>query len=163
MEYRDLYDENKNLLGSKVKKDEIIPEGTFYLMVVIMVQNSENKFLIQKRTANKGGTWAFTGGHPKSGESSLDGIITEVSEEIGIDISNDEIILFKEAKGKNSFCDLYYLKKDISIDDIKIQAEEVDSVKWASLDEIHQFISNKEFNKGHAMMFADCLTYLERN
>lgn len=130
------------------------------MMVVIFIQNNNNEFLIQKRSLDKGGKWATTGGHPKSGESSLQGIITEVKEELGIKINNP--ILFKQANGKNTICDLYYIKDDIDISKITIQKEEVENVKWASIDEINNLMNNGEFNKGHYMMFKDCLDFLDK-
>ena len=161
MEYRDLYDSNRKLSGETILKGEPIPEDRFILMVVIFIMNNKNEFLMQKRSKEKGGLWATTGGHPKSGESSLEGIITECNEELAIKINNP--ILFKKASGKQSFCDLYYLKEDINIDDIIIQKEEVDEVKWLTLSEIEELNNKGLFNKGHYMMFKDCLEYIEKN
>jgi len=160
METRDLYDINRNLIGKTIKKDDKIPDNTYIMMVVIFIQNSNNDFLIQKRSLDKGGKWASTGGHPKAGESSLQGIITEVKEELGIKINNP--ILFKQANGKNTICDLYYIKEDIDLTKITIQKKEVDEVKWASIDEINNLMNNDEFNKGHYMMFKDCLKFLDK-
>lgn len=160
MEIRDLYDINRNLIGKTIKKDDKIPDNTYIMMVVIFIQNNNNEFLIQKRSLDKGGKWATTGGHPKSGESSLQGIITEVKEELGIKINNP--ILFKQANGKNTICDLYYVKDDIDVAKITIQKEEVENIKWASIDEINNLMNNGEFNKGHYMMFKDCLEFLDK-
>lgn len=160
METRDLYDINRHLIGKTIKKDDKIPDNTYIMMVVIFIQNSNNDFLIQKRSLDKGGKWASTGGHPKSGESSLQSIITEVNEELGIEINTP--ILFKQANGKNTICDLYYIKVDIDLTKITIQKEEVDEVKWASIDEINDLMNNDEFNKGHYMMFKDCLKFLDK-
>lgn len=159
MEYRDLYDLNRNLTGEKILKGEKVPDDRAILMVVIFIENSKKEFLMQKRCALKGGLWATTGGHPKAGESSLEGIITECKEELGIKINNP--ILFKQASGKNAFCDLYYLKGDFN--NFVIQEEEVDEVKWLSKDEIDKLYNEGLFNKGHYMMFKDCLEYIEKN
>lgn len=160
MEKRDLYDINKNLIGKSIYKDDEIPNNTYILVVVIFIQNDNNEFLIQKRSIDKGGKWASTGGHPKSGENSLQGILTEVKEELGIEIESPT--LFKTANGKNTICDLYYIKKNIAIDNIKFQKEEVSNVKWASIDEINTLMNNNEFHKGHYMMFKDCLEFLNK-
>ena len=74
MEKRDLYNENKELTGKTIYKNEEIPEGYFILMVVAFIENNEGLFLIQKRSAIKGGECAFTGRHPKSGENSKEGL-----------------------------------------------------------------------------------------
>lgn len=160
MEYRDLYDINRNLTGEKILKGEEIPDNRAILMVVIFIENSKGQFLMQKRSTEKGGLWATTGGHPKSGETSLEGVLTECSEELGIEINNPT--LFKQASGKKAFCDLYYLKQDIDINDIIIQEEEVDEVKWLSVEEIEELNHNSQFNKGHYMMFKDCLEFLNK-
>lgn len=160
MEIRDLYDINRNLIGKTIVKGDEIPDNTYIMMVVIFIQNDNNEFLIQKRSIEKGGKWATTGGHPKSGETSLQGILTEVKEELGIKINNP--ILFKQANGKNTICDLYYIKKNIDIEEITIQKEEVTNIKWASVDEINNLMNNDEFNKGHYMMFKDCLEFLNK-
>ena len=157
MEKRDLYNENKELTGKTIYKNEEIPEGYFILMVVAFIENNEGLFLIQKRSDIKGGEWAFTGGHPKSGENSKEGLYTEIKEELGIDAINP--ILFKEAKGKNTFCDLYYLKQDIKLEDIIKQDEEVEEVVYASKEEIEDLYNKGLFKKGHYMMFMDLLKY----
>lgn len=95
MEFRDLYDENKMVTGKTFIKGEQVPEGYYYLIVAIYIQNSKGEFLIQKRFPRKGGKWATTAGHPKAGETSLEGLITEVEEEIGIDLRQDNPILFE--------------------------------------------------------------------
>ena len=114
MEYRDLYDLNRNLTGEKILKGEEIPDNRAILMVVVFIENSKGQYLMQKRSALKGGLWATTGGHPKTGETSLEGVLTECSEELGIEITNPT--LFKQAASKKAFCDLYYLKHDIILD-----------------------------------------------
>ncbi len=158
MEKRDLYDENKNLIGKTIYKDEEIPNGKFILVVVAVIQNSDGKFLIQKRSEAKGGQWALTGGHPKSGETSLQGLLTEVKEELGINVKDP--VLFKEAQGENVFCDLYYVKQDFDVKDIVMQEEEVSGVMFATIEEIDSLFNKGTFKKGHYMMFQDCLEYL---
>ncbi len=160
MELRDLYDENKNVTGLTFVKGEQVPKGYYYLIVAIYIQNNKGEFLIQKRVSRKGGKWATTAGHPKAGETSLEGLITEVEEEIGIDLSGDNPILFETWNINDQFFDIYYLKKDIDLNVIKIQEEEVDGVKWASIDEIKKMKENDEFHEGHYIMFEKCLNYL---
>ena len=58
--------------------------------------------------------------------------------------------------------DLYYLKEDININNVKIQEEEVDQVKWASIDEINEMIRNKEFSESHTEFFKCCLEFLNK-
>lgn len=159
MEQRDLYDVNKKLINKTIYKGEIIPENNYILVVVIFIQNKKGEFLIQKRSEKKGGQWANTGGHPKTKESSLQGIISEVKEEIGLDIKNP--ILFKELKFKNIFCDLYYIKDDFDINDVVMEEEEVQDVKYASIKEIERLYKKGLFKDSHYKLFQECLEYLK--
>ena len=49
--------------------------------------------------------------------------------------------------------DVYYLEKNINIEDIKVQEEEVEFVKWLSIDEIKELINKGEFRKGNIVAF----------
>lgn len=159
MEVRDLYDENKKVTGKTFIKGEQVPKGYFYLIVIIVIENDQGEFLIQKRVARKGGKWALTGGHPKAGETSLEGIIEEVKEELGIDVSKDKLTLFKEITNNDQYFDLYYLKKNIDINDIVIQEEEVDGVMWASKDKVNNMFQAGEFHEGHYKILQEYLKY----
>lgn len=156
MEYRDLYDENKNLTGEKISINDEISKGKYINTVVIFIENNRGELLLQIN--KKYNLWSTTGGHPKSGESSLDGIITEVKEELGIDISNDKLILFKTIKTEDDFVDLYYLKKDIDLMDI-VRNEEVGEVGWFNDEEILEMISKKKLIPSHISFYKELLNY----
>ena len=124
------------------------------------------KFLIQKRSKIKNGKYATTGGHPKAGQSSLEGIITEVKEEIGLDISNQDIKLYysERVDSESVFSDSYYLKMDIpDINNLKLQKSEVDSIYWFSRDEIENLMKTGKFFKNHYDEFEILLNLLDSN
>ena len=160
MELRDLYDENKKLTGEKIYKGQDVPKGCYYITVVVFIQNSKNEFLLQKRVKKKDGKWATTGGHPVSGETSRQGIITEIKEELGIDILEKNIKLFKTIKTEDDFVDIYYLIEDIDINKVRIQKEEVSAVKWATINDIEKMIEEGDFSESHRDFFEDCIKYL---
>lgn len=123
MEKRDLYDENKQKTGEVIEKGQEVPKGRYYITVVVWMQNSNGDFLIQRTVPEKYHMWSTTGGHPKSGESSLEGIVTEIKEELGLSVSEKDLQLFKTIKTEDDFVDIYYLKIDVSLDNITIQEE----------------------------------------
>ena len=88
-ELRDLYDSNGNVTDKTYHKGEKVPDGYYPMVVMVVIRNSDGKFLMQKRSINKGGDWGVTGGHPKSGESSLDGIVQE-AEQLDIETKTPE-------------------------------------------------------------------------
>ena len=163
MEYLDLYDENKKLTGKKILRNKNgynLKKGNYINIVIIFIKNDENKFLIQKTSKQKGSIWATTGGHVKSGQTCDDAIIEEVREELGIDISLEKVELFKTIKYNMYYQDIYYLEKNIDIKDLKIQEEEVEFVKWLSINEINELIKKGEFRYGNIDAFKYMLEKL---
>lgn len=164
MEKRDLYDANRRLTGETIFKGEEIPNGKYINVVLVFIQNSEGNFLIQKRSERKNGKFATTGGHPKSGEDSIQGIITEVKEEIGIDIKPEDLQLYFGGRSDTDkvFWDDYYIKMDVqNIENLKLQKEEVASVHWFSADEIKELMKQDKFFKNHYEEFEILLKWLE--
>jgi 8-oxo-dGTP pyrophosphatase MutT (NUDIX family) len=163
MEKRDLYDAERNLTGETILKGEKIPEGKYIVVVLVFIQNSEGKFLIQKRSKIKNGKFATTGGHPKSGESSIQGILTEVEEEIGLKLNPNDLQLYFSGKSESEkvFWDDYYIKKDVEdIRCLKLQEEEVDSVEWLSKNDIENLMNQDKFFKNHYEEFEILLKWL---
>ena len=163
MEYRDLYDENKLITGEVIKKGDVVPRGRYYLTVVVWIENSKGDLLIQKRLPEKYHMWATTGGHPKSGESSLEGMVTELKEELGINVDSKELKLFKTIKTEDDFVDLYYLKKNIDIKNIIVQKEEVEDVKWVTNEEIDELIKQGNFLSPHIDFYKYLLEFKKNN
>jgi len=165
MEKRDLYDEKRELTGETIYKGEEIPNGKYIIVVLVFIQNSEGKFLIQKRSERKNGKFATTGGHPKSGEDSIQGIITEVKEEIGIDIKPEDLQLYFSGKSDEEkvLWDDYYIKMDIpNIEELNLQKDEVESVHWFSIDKIKQLMKEDKFFKNHYEEFEILLDWLNK-
>lgn len=159
-EERDLYDSNCNLTGKTYLKGDPIPEGYYPMVVMVVLQNSEGKFLMQKRVPSKGGDWGVTGGHPKAGQSCLEGIITEAQEELGIDISRKKLEVFDYGCDGKDCYKMYYLNIDIPIEQITIQKEELSQVRWFSMEELQQMVETKELNEDQIACFVKCTKYL---
>ena len=158
MEYLDLYDENRKLTGKKILRGSEKPKkGEYINIVIIFIKNDKDKFLIQKTSKEKGSVWATTGGHVKSGQIFKEAIIEEVKEELGFDIIKEKVQLICTEKFDFAFQDAYYLEKNINIEDIKLQEEEVEFVKWLSVDEIKDLINKGEFRKGNIVAFEKLL------
>ena len=163
MEKRDLYDENRQLTGETIFKGEEFPDGRFIIVVLIFIQNSKGEFLIQKRSERKNGKYATTGGHPKSGETSLQGIISEVKEEIGLNLKEKDLQLYYSGKSNKVFWDDYYIKMDVpNIEELKLQEEEVEKVCWLKEEEIKKLMEEDKFFKNHYEEFEILLEWLKK-
>ena len=164
MEKRDLYDIERNLTGETILKGEEIPENRYIVVVLVFIQNSDGKFLIQKRSERKNGKYATTGGHPKSGENSIQGIITETQEEIGVKLEKNDLQLYYSGRSDKErvFFDDYYIKMDIEdIAKLKLQESEVSSLSWFSEKEIKQLMREDKFFKNHYEEFEILLDWLK--
>ena len=164
VEKRDLYDINRKFTGEKIFKGEKTPDNRYIIVVLVFIQNSEGEFLIQKRSERKNGKYATTGGHPKSGENSIQGIISEVYEEIGLKLNPNDLELYYSgiSDKEKVFWDDYYIKTDIeNIEKLKLQKEEVSSVCWLSENEIKKLMKEDKFFKNHYEEFEVLLDWLK--
>lgn len=97
----DVYDENRNLTGKTIsRKNFLSGNGKYHLVVHIWIKNSNNEWLISKRTPNKFCPllWECTGGSVLAGESSIEGALREVKEELGISLPMNSGCLYKTMK-----------------------------------------------------------------
>ncbi len=161
-EKRDLYDKDRNKLAETIFKGERIPDDRYIVVVLVFIENMDGQFLIQKRSMVKNGLYATTGGHPKSGESSLEGLISEVKEEIGLELDSNNLELYYQGKSdkEHVFWDDYYIKMDIhNINDLSLQKEEVESIEWLSEDEIRRLMQEEKFFQSHYEEFEILLEW----
>lgn len=166
MEYLDLYDKNKKLTGEIIERKKLktsMPKDRYLNVVQIFIQSSDGKFLIQYTSKEKGNEIATTGGFVQAGQTSDQTITREVKEELGVDISNEDYKLIDTILFKQVFIDVYYLKKDYNLDDFILQKEEVEEVKWLTIDEIKNLIELDKFRKSNVISFNLVLDYLNKN
>ena len=163
-EKRDLYDENSRLTGRTYFKGDAFPKGFYPMVVMACIQNNEGKFLMQKRVPAKGGDWGVTGGHPKSGESPIEGMITEIKEEIGVDVLPNELKVFSEGCDGVDCYKMYYLKTDFDLSDFVIQEEELTELRWFSMQELQDMVDKRILNPNQIACFKKCEKFLnEKN
>ena len=145
-EYTDLYDDNKNLTGEKIFREKgtklEVPKGKYTIVVLAFIENSKGEFLFQMTSKRKKSVWATTGGHVKAGQTSKEAILEEIKEELGIDIDPTEIKLFKTYKYESAFKDVFYIRKDIDINELVYKEDEVEYVRYLTKEEIMDLINN---------------------
>lgn len=152
MEYFDIYDKNRRLIGKRVKRgeDSLLPPGEYHLVADVILVNSTGEFLIQKRCADKRycpNMWGLTGGAVSAGETSIQAIIRETKEEIGLDLRAEDLTLFYQSYGEDMavLVDVWSACKDVDVADLIMQKEEVCALKWASADELRKLFAEKQF------------------
>lgn len=153
MEIWDLYDKDRIKTGETMVRGSQFKENTYHLVVHVCIFNLEGKMLIQQRQPFKDGwpnMWDITvGGSALSGDTSQLAAEREVYEEIGYKLSLDGIRPSLTINFDKGFDDIYLIQKDIDISKLKLQYEEVQSVNWASKEEILSMIDEEIFIPYH--------------
>lgn len=151
MEIRDLYNRDKEKTNETIYATEPIPENRYILIQSVLIQNHKGQILVQKRSKQKGGEYALTSGHAKTGETPIQGIITEIKEELGIDVIPEQLTLIHSERSdtNQAFYDLFYLQNNYDISKMKLQKEEVEEVKWLTEKEVETLCSNNNFKTSH--------------
>ena len=154
MELLDLYDDNGKKLNKTVERGQKFDKGNIMLSIAF-IKNSDNKYLIQKTSKEKGTKYSSTGGHVIHGETGLTTIIREIKEELGLNINPNELEFISLVKYPTKPCliNLYLLKKDVYIEKLKLQKEEVESVIWFTKKEILNLIKENKFLESHGYLF----------
>ena len=157
MELLDLYDSDLKPTGLTVERGMPVPQGLMIPIVAVFIYNNEGKYLIQKVSPDKGGYFATTAGHVKSGEMDFTvSMLRELKEELGISVTKSELKLLRIRRYAYKFTLLYMLKCNLPIEMLRLQKEEVDSVQWLSRDEIERLCDQGLFNKIHYQLLLDC-------
>ena len=146
----DLYDVNRNKIGKTAERDvDVLKEGEYHIIVNAVIMNSKNEILISKRAPHKkfGLMWECNGGSILAGETSLEGMIRELKEELGLVFSKEEAIYLKEFrrdKLPQDFKDLWLFRRDIDIKDVTFPDGEAIEAMWVSIDKFLEMYENKE-------------------
>lgn len=150
----DVLNELGEFTGEVATRDECHEKGLWHRAVYAFIIDKDSNILLQKRSSNKKlwpNKWDVTiGGHVNAGEFGRQAIIRECKEELGIDITDDEIkyiICTTSVYNKNNYINNHYdecylITKDINIKDLNLQKEEVSDIKYFTKDEILNRIDN---------------------
>lgn len=145
MEIVDKFDNKRTFLNKTSDRHEKI-EGEYRQSVHTWILNSKGEFLIQKRSANKSNhpnMWSQTGGAVDTTELPIDASLRECYEELGIKLYKKDAELILSFKRKFDFIDVFLIRTDLDISNLKLQEEEVQEVKWVNKKELEQMLENK--------------------
>lgn len=153
----DIYDINRKKTGRLAERETYeFKEGEYYLIVVAVIINSQKQILTAKRSEIKKREplkWELTGGGVRAGEDSLEAIIRETKEEIGLTFKPEEAKLIKakiknKDNGSGAFKDFWLFKLDVEADKIKFPDKEAMDAKWVSIDEFMKMQERGEVISG---------------
>ncbi len=154
MEYFDVLNELGEFTGRVESREVCHKEGLWHRAIYGFIVNENGDVLLQKRSKTKKlwpDLWDITaGGHVLSGEFGEQALIREVKEELGIDITSDEVKYLVGSTSINEkgnivnkhFNECYLINKEVDIKDITLQEEEVSDIRWFPKEEILKRIDN---------------------
>lgn len=149
MEYWDVYDKKGKWKRRAIRKGERLKNDEYHIIVEGWILRDDGNFIIQRRALDKksfAGMWyCSAGGSVISRETPKEGMVREFKEELGIDISEDELSLKRIITERNTIFYIYLVRKNISLDEITLQEEEVMDVDLADPSKIKKMVEDKTF------------------
>ena len=161
MEMVDLYDENRLPLGRTAERYAPKGEGEYRVVVHICVFDSRGRLLIQQRSREKA-VWpeawdVSAAGGVDAGETSRQAAEREflrMSRGLGDVYKRQELGVALDLTGVRPSCtvnfdggfdDFFLVERDLGLEELTLQKEEVARARWAELPEILDMVDRGEF------------------
>ena len=157
MELVDLLNNGKELIGETCERNSV-PEGKYRLSIHIWIVNDKNEILIQQRSASRKmfpNMWTNTGGACIAGETSIETVFRELKEELNVIPNIDNLELIASYKRKKDYVDVWLLRQNINIKDLKFNDNEVQAAKWATIEEWKKLLIEEQAVKSSTDYFLN--------
>ena len=157
MELVDLLNNRKELTGETCERNAV-PEGKYRLSIHIWIVNDKNEILIQQRSASRKmfpNMWTNTGGACIAGETSIETVFRELKEELNVIPNIDDLELIASYKRKKDYVDVWLLRQNININDLKFNDNEVQAAKWVSIEEWKKLLIEEKAIKSSTNYFLN--------
>ncbi len=144
MELVDIYNDKHEKLNYTKDRKELI-KGEFRLSCFVWIINDNDELLIQQRASTSKkypNKWETVSGGALLGEDAIIGAIRELGEELGIQVNKEDLRFIGSYARINDFVEVFLLKSNIDIKDLKLQEDEVQDVKWVSIKEFENIIES---------------------
>ena len=148
----DTFDKDGNYLGVRTKSYCHSEYADCYHKTVwIWIINSKKEILVQKRSSLKKfmpEKWDMSSaGHVSTGEDFLTACIRETQEELGLLFKKEQFVFQAEilSQSLKEFGQVYFLFADFSIEDTRLQADEVAQIQWFTYDEFIRLLYSPDF------------------
>lgn len=149
MELWDVYDIDRNKTDRTMVRGDSFEEGDYHVVIHVCIFNKKGEMLIQQRQPFKEGwpnMWDITvGGSAIMGDSSQSAAERELFEELGIEMDLQGVRPNLTINFNNGFDDYYLVEKEVSLDSLTLQHEEVQNAKWATEEEILHMLKEETF------------------
>ena len=154
MELWDLYDKNGNLTGKTCSRSSTILNEFYHLIVHVWIKNKKGEYLISQRSKKKETfplMWDCVVGAVIKGETSIEGALREVKEEIGLDFTSENGRLIKtfiresdDGIKSNEIINVWLFEFDGIVNLKNATTDEVEKVKWMNKEKINKLLITKK-------------------
>ena len=156
-------------------KSEAHKHGWLHPCIHVWFFTDDGQLLVQKRSPDKQtfpNLWDVSvAGHIGNGENKIDAAIREVEEEIGLKINSEDLEFigtFSECHThRPNFTDneihyIYLSKLSVTIDQLKIQKEELSAIKLIPIDSFKNVLEKTDFDKTYVPHYDDYYHFILR-
>ncbi len=158
MELLDILHPDGSPTGKTKPKAEVHRDGDWHLAAHVWISNGKGDLLLQRRALvkeNDPGLWDISvAGHVSAGESARVSAVREVQEEIGLEITEEELtFLFRLREPRvllegryidNEWHEVFLLKKDVDTRELVLQESEVAAVAWVPVAELEERVAKRK-------------------
>ena len=173
MEIWDLYTESRQLSGKTHIRGEELPDDLYHLVVHAWIVNSKGEYLISQRSASRTAfplMWECVGGSVLAGESSLEGVLREIQEEVGLSLSNCtgklvDSVCRKTVNGKkfNDILDIWLFPYNGNVLLGNATTDEVAQVQWMTPSQIQTLLDSGDLVDTLSYFFEKFVPLTEGN
>lgn len=164
MEIVDLYDHHRKPTGETIIRGNPVPKGRYRSVIHICIFNSAGKLLIQQRQSNAHSfpnQWDVSvGGGVSSGETPQIAATREIGEELGLVYYFSQAVPAVTVTFSEGFDDFFIIRMDVKPEDLRLQPEEVQNVRWATQEDVITMIDEGSFIP-YRKSFIDFLFFLQ--
>jgi isopentenyldiphosphate isomerase len=145
----DICDENNNFINIQRMKSGAHRDGLWHRAIHVWIYNSQGEILLNLRAKDKSyfpDVWDILGGHVSAGEEPIISALREIGEEVGLKVERDDLefifvdktnVYYENIKN-NEFHYVYFSKFDGNMDQLKIQEEEIQEIKFIPAGKIEE-------------------------
>ena len=152
----DVLDKDGVPTGEAVNIYDLHQRGLWHRAANVYILDGTGRVLLQKRSKyvkTFPNMWSVSaGGHIRSGQTSLEAMAGEVSEELGLAIAPEEFIPIRSTVKEESqvggydreFQDTFVVYNDVDVSKLSTQKHEVGDVAWMDIEEYRRLIAQKD-------------------
>lgn len=150
MESWDIYDRQGSRTGRTAIKGQPLNKDEFHVVIEAWILNDQFEILLQRRSPNcriLPNSWSHTTGRIIAGESSLEGCLREVQEELGLEVQPEGVRFLQRIQrddDSHMIWDIFLIRKNFALSELRLQETEVAGVKWVSEREFIQMVESGE-------------------